>query len=353
MLFSSSAVIITRYIAPDWWGRAFGINGLFASVGFAMGSPLGGFIQEAAGWSWIFFVNVPVGLGGLILARHLLRKPYPRRTGISYDWAGFLLSLLMLSSLTYALHSLSEPSSHPLLLVSAMVAVISLILFVRTERRARDPLLNLGVFRNWRLDLALLASFIYMIILAGTSLLFPFYLLDAIGYQPSTAGLFLSIPPAISILLAYHSGKIADTLGPRIPCTIGMVFCSIAALAFLGFGPETQGTYILVSFLIFGIGIGLFVPASVPFIMNESTEKNRGEISSLKSLTYQTGKIIGIAFFTLLFAAGLSGGQADPGYLTRMTGNFTHAMALVLFCTLLCLIVCLLARPDQKPGETA
>lgn len=349
MLFSTSAVIITRYITPDWQGRAFGINGLFACVGFAMGSPVGGFIQEMAGWSWIFFVNIPVGLGGLILARYLLRRPYPRNSGSRFDRIGFLLSLVMIGSLVYSLHYLSDPHTYPQLLVSIPVAILSLLLFVIYERRVAEPLLDFSVFRDKILVLALGASFFYTIILAGTSFLFPFYLIDLLGYLTSTAGLYLSIPTFFSIVLAYLSGYISDKRGPRIPCIIGMSFCIVAAIAFHGFGISTSGTYIFLSLVIFGIGIGLFVPASVALIMNQSGATNKGTISSLKSLAVQFGSITGVTFCTILYSAGVSGQKVtDTLSQNRLAENFSHAMTFILLCALLCLLTCIAAK---KPLE--
>lgn len=344
MLFSTSAVIITRYISPDWWGRAYGINGLFACVGIALGPLLGGFIQEIAGWSWIFFVNVPVGLAGLILARILLNKPFLKNDEISFDKIGFLLNFVMLVSLTYTLHALSDHHAHPLLPVTALTTIIAVILFLIYEWRVPKPLLNLRLFQDKVLDLALSANLLFMIIFAGLCFLFPFYFMDILHLSSSISGLYLAIFPSISIVLAYFSGWFADRVGPRIPCIIGMVFCLIAGFLFLGFGESTSKEYILLSFVIFGIGVGLFVPAGVAFIMKQSDEANRGSISGLKSLIIQLGSIFGVSSFTILLSLGISG--EDIQYQANqiiLVENLSHTMIFVILLGTLGLFACIAA----------
>jgi len=206
MLFAASAPVIIRYIPENWTGRAYGINGLFACIGFALGSPLGGYIQEIAGWSWIFFVNIPIGIGGIVLTLLILTRPYPRRFPVSIDRMGAVLSLVLLVSLTYTLHSLTDLTNHLRFPISFLVTAISFFLFIWHERRTADPLLDCAIFHDRTLNLALIAFFFYMIILSGTSFLFPFYFITICGMSATMAGIFLAIPSALSIVLAYVSG---------------------------------------------------------------------------------------------------------------------------------------------------
>ncbi|MDD1724217.1 MAG: MFS transporter, partial [Methanospirillum sp.] len=147
------------------------------------------------------------------------------------------------------------------------------------------------------------------------------------------------------IVLAYLSGWITDKKGPRTPCIIGMSFCIVAGVAFHGFDVSTTTTYIFLSLVIFGVGIGLFVPASVALIMNQSGATNKGTISSLKSLAVQFGSITGVTLCTILYSVGFSG-QKVSGTLSqiRLVENFSHAMTFILICALLCLLVCIAAK---------
>lgn len=360
LLFSTSAVIITRYIASDWWGRAYGVNGLFACIGFALGSPVGGYIQDTIGWRWIFFVNIPIGIAGIVLVRLLLNKPYNRTNAETPDIVGFILSLAFIGSLSFTLHILGEPSSYPLLPLSITIVGIALAIFVFHQKRAPSPLLDFSVFKDRILNLALCASFFYTFILSGVSLLLPFYLIDLLNYSASTAGLFLAIPTASSIFLAYVSGWLTDKLGPIIPCIMGMFFCLLAGIAFHGLTMTTSGVYICFSFVLYGIGIGLFVPASVAFVMNQSEEKNRGMISSLKSLILQLGSITGLTVFTIIYTLGiLTPGFSDIISQYQYLSNFHFAMLFVIISSIISLIVCVYARKissdiikKTKPEQT-
>jgi len=348
MLFSTSAVIIIRYIPEDWRGRAYGINGLFAVIGFAIGSPIGGFIQETLGWSWIFFVNIPIGIIGILISRAILTKPYPRVQGASIDWVGVLLSIIMLSSLTYTLHMLSSPEDSRIFFISCLITIISPVLFLIRERQVKHPLLDFSVFRDRILNLALLAFFFYMIILAGTSFLFPFFFINIQGMSVSTAGLFLAIPPVVSICLVYVSGWLSDKTNPRVPCIIGMIFCFFASLSFLGFNASTTYIYIIGSFLLFGIGIALFVPASLAFIMNRAKIANAGTISAIKTLVSQIGGILGISIFALILSFGTSGQDMnDLTQISTFSANFNLAMTAVCICAILGLFTCIIAKEKQ------
>ena len=203
------------------------MNALIVSLGVTAGPTLGGLITESLGWRWIFFVNVPLGLIGLLVARRVFT--FAGGPGSAVRSPGAVAFGLGLASLSLGLSFGSEWGwTSPALILTLAVAIVALGAAVFIERRRRDPLVDLGQLVSRRLGLPL-ASFLFSILaLFAVSFLLPFYLEELRGLTPLAAGLLLT-PYSLGLAVASPiSGRLADRGHAR---WLGPVGLGLAAAA--------------------------------------------------------------------------------------------------------------------------
>jgi EmrB/QacA subfamily drug resistance transporter len=149
LLSSNSVAIVVAAAGGQMRGRALGIQAAAQAVGLSAGPAIGGLVLDVLDWRWVFFINVPVGLAGTIMGWFVLPPTRDLPADARFDWNG---ALLIAPALTAVMVVLNEGyawgATSPLLLGAALLAVILLVLFVRCERSADAPLIDLALFRN-------------------------------------------------------------------------------------------------------------------------------------------------------------------------------------------------------------
>lgn len=302
LLFATSAVIVVRYVAPEKRGRAYGLNGLFAGIAFALGSPIGGFLIHSMGWQWIFLVNIPVSIVGISLSLYGLKWPGGERNEKCFDYMGSLLSVLTLASLTFTLNRGEDLGwFSPAILGSTILSVLLFGLFLMWERRCPCPILALSLFREWRLNATLASNFIYLMLLCGLTFIFPFYFEQLKGFNIQKAGLYLMIFPILSMFISPFSGFLSDRIGPRTVCLTGMCLFLAACLAFVTFNSATPEHIIIAAELVLGVGMALFMTAVLTMVMTYAEPGNLGMLSAVKAVIPQIGASIGVAVFAFIY----------------------------------------------------
>lgn len=302
LLFATSAVIVVRYVAPEKRGRAYGLNGLFAGIAFALGSPVGGFLIHSLGWQWIFLVNIPVSIVGISLSLHGLVWPRGERNESGFDYIGALLSFLTLTAMLFALNRGEDMGWHsPAILCSIVLAAFFFTLFIMWEKKFPCPILELSLFRDHRLNATLAANFIYLMLLCGITFVLPFYFEELKGFHPQKAGLYMMIFPILSMFISPLSGYLSDRIGPRTVCMTGMGLFLAACSVFLCFNAATPDHVIIVSELVLGLGMALFMTAVLTMVMTYAEPGNLGMLSAIKAVIPQIGASIGVAVFAFLY----------------------------------------------------
>jgi len=302
LLFATSAVIVVRYVAPEKRGRAYGLNGLFAGIAFALGSPVGGFLIHSLGWQWIFLVNIPVSIVGISLSLYSFVWPRMERSESGFDYMGSLLSFLALTSMLFALNRGEDMGWHsPAILCSIALAALFFTLFITHEKKCSCPILEVSLFKNMKLNATLMANFIYLMLLCGITFVLPFYFEELKGFTPQKAGLFMMIFPILSMFISPLSGYLSDRIGPRTVCVTGMGLFLAACSVFLCFTAATPDHVIVVTELVLGLGMALFMTAVLTMVMTFAEPGNLGMLSAIKAVVPQIGASIGVAVFAFLY----------------------------------------------------
>ncbi len=372
MILATSAAIVTAAFPPRERGRALGLNMMAVTLGLTVGPPLGGLIVTHMGWPWIFLVKVPIAVATLAAGWHLLgaekrdRAAARVRSGVvgvaSIDILGAALLGLLLVSLFVPL--IFSPlwgwgSWETIVLLAG--AVVFLLLFVAQEARARDPIIDLGMFRRSRVFAAAnAASLLYHAAAYGVTIFTAVFLVVAQGRSPQEAGLILLVQPLVMTVVTPLSGRLSDRLGSRGLSALGMVITAggMVQLALLALSSSTG--QIVAALATLGLGLSIFSTPNFSAIMGSVGRSDLGVASGLFATTRFLGMGVSIAILGAIAASelGREGGKvillgtnADVTNTAAFVAGYTQAMfvgaGIALVGALLSLV------PERRPAVTA
>ena len=278
-----------RNIALGAWGAVGG----FGAVG---GVLLGGILTDALSWEWIFFVNVPVGLVGLVLAPILLHESRDAAVK-SFDVAGAVLVTSGLSSLVYAITQAGQDgwlAAETLAVFGISLAL--LVAFVAWELRHPEPLMRFGILQNRTLSGANVAGFILGTSLFSMFLMLTLYMQQVLGYSAMKTGVSYLAVAGTAIIWSAVASQLVTRIGVKPVLVVGMGMLTAGLLYFTQ--VSVGGSYVsdlLPGFLLTGVGIGFsFVPISIAALAGVKAAE-AGLASGLINTSQQIGGALGIA----------------------------------------------------------
>jgi EmrB/QacA subfamily drug resistance transporter len=275
---------------------ALGVWGAVGGFGAAAGVLLGGVFTELLSWSWIFFVNVPVGATALLLTPFLLSES--RDASIrSFDAPGAVLVTGGLSSLVYAITQAGDVGWLAGRTVGTFAAAVVLIAaFAAWEQRHAEPLMRLGIFRIRTVAGANVAGFILGTALFSMFLMLTLYMQNVLGYSPLQAGVAYLAVAGGAIVWSALAAQLVTRLGVKPVLVAGMASLTAGLVYFTQI--DVHGSYLgdlLPGFLLVGIGIGFaFVPISIAALAGVEARES-GLASGLINTSQQIGGALGIA----------------------------------------------------------
>ena len=360
MVMALGMAIVTESFPPEERGRALGITGAIVSIGVVTGPTLGGLIVKNLSWHWIFFVDIPVGLIGIPMILRFV--PDLRPTGNQkFDFAGAGTLLMTLMCLLMALNlGQVDGFSNPLVLGLLAGFAVFLVLFILAERRSTQPMIDLSLFRNVLLRTNLITGFLTFVTQAGSIFLLPFYLQNALGYDPQQAGFLMVVVPVCLGIMAPISGTLSDKVGTRPITAIGLVFLLIGYISASTLSLETTALGYALRFIPVGIGVGIFQSPNNSAVMGSAPKSQLGVVSSLLAITRTLGQTAGIALLGAFWAsrtfayAGqvFPGGATDAPYPAQVAGQHdTFVLAIAVTCVSLVLALLAVQRERKMKKE--
>lgn len=297
------ALITTTFPEGPERNRAFGVFAAVSAGGGALGLLAGGMLTEWLDWRWVLFVNVPIGVLIAVLTPRYINESerHPGR----FDVVGALTSTLGMVALVYGfIRAAGEGWRDGLTLGSFGAAVVLLLAFVLTERRAPEPITPLRMFRDRNRS----GTYVIMLCLAAAMFGMFFYIVlfvqNVLGYSPIRAGLaFLPVTVAIAVG-AGLSQRFLPVLGPRPFMLTGATLATVG-LAWQSFiSPDSSyAGGVLGPMLVFGFGMGLnFVTVTVTAVAGVEPSE-AGAASGLLNVTQQVGGSLGLAILTTVFGS--------------------------------------------------
>jgi EmrB/QacA subfamily drug resistance transporter len=302
LILALGVAIVTEAFPPTERGRALGIAGSIVSIGIVSGPVLGGIIIENLSWHWIFFVNVPIGILGVILSiRHVPESHPPGGQRFDLIGAAFLCIFLLAFLIGLTLGQRQGFTSTPTLILF-VIAAFFLVAFLRVEFRHKQPIIDPKLFRNRLFSVNLLTGFL-MFIGLGSGVLIPFYLENVLGYRVQQIGLLLAVVPISLGIMAPISGTLSDRFGTRVISIFGLAMTMLGYFALSTLTTSTTAVGFMLRYLPVGIGVGLFQSPNNSAIMGSAPRQQLGVVSSLSALTRTLGQTVGIAVLGALWAA--------------------------------------------------
>src|SRR6188508_1527369 len=249
--------IIAATFPPRERGTAIGIWAGTSALALAIGPLVGGLITEHLEWSWIFFVNIPIGALGIV-ASFLFIDESRDETHTSLDLPGLGTSALGLFALTYGLIEANTYGWTSARIVGAFVlAAVALASFLVMERRRTNPMLPLDLFRNRTYTGANLVMLLVALAMFGVFFFVSLYMQNILGYSAVEAGAAFLPMTVLIVLVAPIAGKTSDRLGSRGLMTAGMLLLAIQLLYFSQLGSGSSFWNLLPGMLIGGVGMAL------------------------------------------------------------------------------------------------
>ncbi|MGW8325308.1 MAG: DHA2 family efflux MFS transporter permease subunit, partial [Desulfobacterales bacterium] len=299
-LMPIAMVIIFEAFPPEERGLAMGVYGIGATFGPAIGPTLGGYLTDQFSWHLIFYINIPIGLIGIILAAIIL-SPDKHKKQMDFDILGFFTMAVFLGSLLAALsQGQREGWTSFYILTLFTVAILGLASFLWAERVAKEPFIDLSVYKTFAHTMATLVFIIQGFGLYGSTFLIPLYFESMLDYTALQAGL-LMLPMAIVVAVVLPlAGRMADRMDGRIPITFGVLFSALSLywLSFVDLRTSQTTAYLML--VVRGLGIGFIFPPLMNLALKCLPPEKTAIGSGLMNVSRQIGGAFGVAIIGVL-----------------------------------------------------
>jgi EmrB/QacA subfamily drug resistance transporter len=343
-------------------------------LGPIFGPILGGWLIDIASWHWIFLINVPIGAIALVYALVVLPSDSPTPSE-SFDFVGMLLLSPGLALFLFGVSSIPGQGTvwSARVLVSAALGLALVVVFVlRTLFRSPEhPLMDLHLFRNRALTIAVIAMSLFAIAFFGASLLFPSYFLQVRGETTLHAGLLLA-PQGIGAMITMPvAGVLTDKIGPGKIVIAGIVTIVVGMAMFTQVSIDPSAVhlgaagvaitspsylFLLGALFVMGLGMGGTMMPIMTSALQTLSDHEIARGSTLMNITQQVSASIGTALFSVLLTNGFnasatvgrlraavdSGARPDPRILPQafsdMSGSFAQVFVVATVLVALCLV---------------
>lgn len=302
ILFATSLALIAYEFRGTERGRALGVWGSAVAASVAVGPLTGGALTDALGWRWVFLVNAPVGIATLGLGFKLVAESRDPQAG-RVDRAGLATLGAALFLLVFGLSRANAAGwSGSSTLGMLAGAALLLVAFVVVERRARQPMLDLSLFRKPTFSGASIAALaLHSSIIAVIGVFLTIYVLDVLGHSPLETGLIL-LPFALAGFAASAlAGRLSGRVSVRAQLSSGLVLAGLGLVLMLGARADTHWSELLPAFLVGGAGLGIVNPPLAFAALSVVPPRQSGMASGIGNTCRQVGVATGIAGLGAIF----------------------------------------------------
>jgi EmrB/QacA subfamily drug resistance transporter len=382
-----SQTVIADMVSPRERGRYQGLFTGAMAVASVSGPLIGGALTQALSWRWVFYVNLPLGL----LALALIMAGVPKRIGaqVSHiiDFAGAALLAITATSalLLFSLAGSTIAWRSPQALALAVTAIVGGALFLRQESRAREPIIQLALFKIRSFAIGVFATGCMGFAMMGAVTFLPLYFQLVLGMQPAATGLMLLPQIGMMLVSSVIGGQLTSKYGKIKPFLVGGVFLEVVGLAGIGLfaNAGAPAWTFLVALGVLGLGMGVAMPNATVVVQNSAPRESMGVATASLAFVRSLGAVSGVAVSGGLIGmrlkaglAHLSGvvdvqaimeggvtrlGDLPPGVHGQVSDAYRHAIAgcfisgafvmFIAFCLVSSLKVTLVQKP--VPGTAA
>ncbi|AXE87944.1 MFS transporter [Streptomyces sp. Go-475] len=341
--------LLTAAVPAAKRGMAYGIWGAVNGLAVASGPLVGGTLTEHISWQWIFWLNVPLGLALLPLAR--LRLAESHGTGAPLDIPGTLLASGGLFGIVYGLvRGPADGWTGGLVLTGLFAGSALLAGFVLYSTRAENPMLPMRLFRSRAFSGINAASLLMFLGMFGSIFLLSQYMQGVLGYSPTEAGLRMLPWTGMPMLVAPIAGLLADRVGGRPVVATGL-FLQALGLGYMAVVATADASYAaqLPALIVSGIGMALFFAPASHLVMSSVRPHEQGIASGANNALREVGGALGIAVMASIFAAQ-GGYETGQTFVDGMRPALVTGSAVVALAGLAALLIPTRRRTEHPQG---
>ncbi len=294
LMLPTGMTIITKSFKATERGTAFGVFGMVILLAPVLGPTLGGYIVDRTAWHWIFLINIPVGIAGVLAAMSTLRFEPGGESG-AFDWTGFLGFGTALTAMLIALSQGERWGWHsPAIVLCFTLSALGFFLFIACDLYIKNPIVDLSIFSNFNFSLIFIMSFFRAVCLFGRTLFLSLFMQIIMGYSAMSAGFYL-IPGAIVAGIATPVfGKLSDRFDLRVLLVSGSLISALSYWLYRDLTINSPYSVIFWPMLLFGLGMGMVSSPMMSSAMNAVQPKHIGVASTLQTVVLQVGGAYGI-----------------------------------------------------------
>ena len=357
---TSMAIVVTVF-PPEERGRVLGGQMGVVGAGTVLGPIFGGFVIAELGWRGIYFIIGIVTAAIALLASKVLVRRSERPTADRFDYTGAALSVGALLAFMLAISSGPRTGwSSALVTGSTATFVVFSIVFLRQQRRAKDPMLNLSLFRSLGFSTGLVATIVAFMGTSSSYFLVPFFVQSVMQLSPSTLGLMLVPAGIVTAVLSPLVGRVSDSFGHHRVAALGVLFVAISTLTLSTIQSGTSATWVIAVMAILSVGLACFHAPNSSAMLTSVRHDDMGVASGIINLARNLGNVLGIAVATAIVAAtmGRQGYPAnlsavrdsqDQGLLQSFVDGMGNALSTFSGLCVLVLVITITASRLTKP----
>ncbi|MCL4458803.1 MAG: MFS transporter [Chloroflexi bacterium] len=338
MLMANGMAITTAVFPSRERGKALGINATIVATGATVGPTLGGLLIGWLGWRSIFYVNVPVGVIGTVMALLMLSEErisvLSGRPRLAFDLLGALTVAVSVLALLVALTNSQDSGwGSPSVSFLLVMFFVFLVAFLVIERHVQHPMVDLSLFRSRFFAAGNAAACLSYLAISANMFLMPFFLQLVLGYTPVQAGVLLTPVSLVIAVVAPLSGWLSDRLGARLLSSLGLAINCLALFSLSQLSISSGYGDVLARLTLLGLGQGMFQSPNNSAVMGSVPRERYGLASGFLSMMRNLGMVGGVAVSGTILASGMSSivGHATLHDLPAATGQGGNALLLTAF----------------------
>lgn len=309
LIAANSGAVIADTFPVERRGRAYGFNSIGYNMGAVLGVILGGAIVTYMSWRWIFWINLPIGIGALLVARRVLHDRGEREER-ELDWWGMLTLGLGIFGILWAMIMLTSESLDPTIGGFFSVGVILLFVFWLIERATTNPMLDFDLFKVPTMTPTLLAAMFQSLANFAVLFLLLMYLQGVRGLSPIHASLLFVPGYVVGGIVGPFAGRFADRYGAVMPATGGLGIQVLSLLIFAQLELRTSLWVVVIAYAVGAVGAGCFFPSNNSAVMKVAPPQKFGITSGLLRTFGNVGMVFSFALAILVASESISKGEA-------------------------------------------
>ncbi|MCH3965122.1 MAG: MFS transporter [Clostridium sp.] len=358
MFMSVNQAIIAATFPKGERGRALGIMGSTVAIGSMIGPPVGGIMVQVFNWQSIFLINIPIAIFAFVAGKFVLHKEKIEEKALNFDSRGALLFVIFIVFVFWAFLSGEELGwNNGKIILGFIIGIICGAGFYFTEKRVKDPMVDLSMFHDRLFDISILCAFISFLCMFCVNIIQPFYLQSAMKISPAVSGIIMLALPISMAIFAPISGYAADKIGPKMLTVFGLLIMSagLCEMAFLNL--ESSYLSMALGVAAIGVGNGMFQSPNNTIIMSLAPRNKLGIVGSINALVRNIGMVSGITFSVALLYNRMSSkmGYKVTGFIQGRPDAFLYGMKVVyLSAAFICILGMILTvvriQSEKKKG---